>query len=195
MSRRRVSAVDPHHVEVLIFHPDAADESRAAHFRCWRYIKNIASHLAKEFPPGIAELVVGPVELSSIDKNHLQEPGRFKGPQWRNLPRPFNQRVNFEPPSKVCLSEKIEIGLRKGAHQLVGPHYLYVGLNNGSIEIKSRDRVMLLLNRPFDDFIQLGCRLGNLRDGAFVLCILGTRCIWPSACLSLRPGHVLRLWI
>src|ERR1700694_5378220 len=124
MSRRRVSAVDPHHVEALIFHPDSADESRAANFRRWRYIKNIAPHFAEKFPPGIAEVVMGPIELPSIDKNHLQESGWFKGPQQRNLPPPFNPRLNFEPTSKICLPQKIEIGLRNRAHHFVGPHYL-----------------------------------------------------------------------
>src|SRR6266851_4402310 len=103
MNRRRVSANDSHHVEVLIFHPDSADESRAANFRRWRYIKNITPHLAEEFPSGIAELAMGPVELHSIDKYHLQEPGWLKGPQQRNLSPPFNPRPDFEPTSKICL--------------------------------------------------------------------------------------------
>jgi len=80
--------------------------------------QNIAPHLAKEFPPGIAELVVGPVELSSIDKNHLQEPAGSKDQSETFLS--FHQRANFEPPSKICLSEKIEIGLRNDAINLSG---------------------------------------------------------------------------
>jgi hypothetical protein len=83
--------------------------------------------------------------------------------------------VNFEPPSKICLTQKIVIGAWDYAHFRVWFYFLNVRFNDWAVEVERCDLVMLPLDHSIDDLIQLRCRLGTLRDGPLVLCISGTR--------------------
>ena len=50
--------------------------------------------------------------------------------------------MHFDAAAKIGLPEKIEIGLRNGAHFLVGLHFLNIGFDDGSV---GADTLHLLL--------------------------------------------------
>src|SRR5216684_4987194 len=175
MHRRRVPTVDSHHSEVLIFDPDPPGEAGAPHFRRRGHVKNKAPDLAQKLSSRIHEAVMRLVELPAIDVNHLQESRRIERPHPGAFPAALRHRVNFEPPSKICLTQKIVIGAWDYAHFRVWFYFLNVRFNDWAVEVERCDLVMLPLDHSIDDLLQLRCRPGNLRDPAFVLCIRGTR--------------------
>src|SRR5208337_5208645 len=59
--------------EVLIFNPDAAQESSAGVLPRPRHIEDQAAHLAKKFAAHVIKLVVLFVESIGINENHLQK--------------------------------------------------------------------------------------------------------------------------
>src|SRR5260370_8672802 len=134
MHRRRVPAVDSHHCEVLIFDPDPPGEAGAPHFRRRGHVKNKAPDLAQKLSPRIREPVMRLVELSAIDVNHLQESSRFERPPPGPFPAALRHRVNFEPPSKICLTQKIVIGAWDYAHSGVWFYFLNVRFNARPVE-------------------------------------------------------------
>jgi CHASE3 domain-containing protein len=104
-----IPEADVHDGKVLILDPDPPDKPGSANFRRWSYIKNDAPHLAQKLSPRIFETVVKLVELPSVDVNHLQKAGWFKGPQERAFLAALRHCVNFQSPSKICLSQKVVV--------------------------------------------------------------------------------------
>src|SRR6267143_4025066 len=78
MSVAAVCAVEPHNIEILVFHPDAAKKTALAALLLWRDVKHQAAHFAEEFAAHIVKLVVLFVESVGVEKNHLQEAIRHK---------------------------------------------------------------------------------------------------------------------
>src|SRR5579859_1558752 len=60
-------------MKILIFHPDAPDESPFAGLRKRRHVKNEAAHFAQKLPPHKRKFVVTAVESVRINEHHLQE--------------------------------------------------------------------------------------------------------------------------
>src|SRR5712664_501246 len=78
MSVAAVCAVEPHNIEILVFHPDAAEKPALAALFLWGDVKYQAAHFAEEFAAHVVELVVLFVESVGVEENHLQEAVRHK---------------------------------------------------------------------------------------------------------------------
>src|SRR5258705_13157393 len=76
VSSSSVGAVETHNVEILIFHPNASEESAFARFRFRSDVENQATHFAQEFAAHVIELIVLPVEAIRVDEIHLLKPLR-----------------------------------------------------------------------------------------------------------------------
>src|SRR5579883_11538 len=68
-----VGAVEANDVEVLIFHPDAAEEAAAVVLFERGHVENEAANFAQEFAANVVELIVRTVEAVGVEEDHLQE--------------------------------------------------------------------------------------------------------------------------
>src|ERR1700674_287711 len=193
MHCRGIPSVDPHDGEVLILHPDSPGKADALNFRRRRHIKNEASYLAQELPPPILKPIVSLVELPAIDVNHLQESSRIKCPHERAFLAVLSHRVNFESPSKICLTKKIEVRLWGCTRRLVEFQLLDIRFNDRAVKVEGCDLVMFPLEHSIDNLIQLEPGLGSLCIGGPMLCIRGTQRVGREVCLSLCRVHNLQL--
>src|SRR6202022_2000984 len=73
----RIRAIQPHDVELLILHPDAAQEAAlsGAFFR--GYVKHDAADVALELAVHIFEIVMGAVKVVTVGKNHPGKTNRL----------------------------------------------------------------------------------------------------------------------
>src|ERR1700719_817385 len=68
-----VSAIEAHHVVVLILNPDAPEEATFAGLFTGGYVEHQTAHFAEEFAAHVIELIVLFIETIGVDENHLQE--------------------------------------------------------------------------------------------------------------------------
>src|SRR6202030_1817709 len=68
-----VSAIEAHHVVILILHPDASEEAAFAGLVTRSYVEHQAAHFAEKFAAHIIKFVVLFIEAVGVDENHLQE--------------------------------------------------------------------------------------------------------------------------
>src|ERR1700693_2771907 len=68
-----VSAIEAHHVVILILNPDSSEEAALAGLLARGYVEHQAAHFSQEFAPHIIEFIVLFIEAAGVDKNHLQE--------------------------------------------------------------------------------------------------------------------------
>src|SRR5580658_4157363 len=68
-----VCSIEAHYVEILIFHPDAAQETSTIVLFRRRHVEHQTAHLTEEFAANVIEFVVLLVEAVRVNKDHLQE--------------------------------------------------------------------------------------------------------------------------
>src|ERR1700688_3128122 len=68
-----VSAIEAHHVVILIFNPDASEEAAFAGLWTGGHVEHEAAHFSEKFTAHVIELVVLFIEAIGVDENHLEE--------------------------------------------------------------------------------------------------------------------------
>src|ERR1700719_3722207 len=68
-----VSAIEAHHVVILIFNPDASKEAAFAGLFTRGHVEHETAHFTEEFAAHVIEFIVLFIEAVGIYENHLQE--------------------------------------------------------------------------------------------------------------------------
>jgi hypothetical protein len=160
-----VNSADVHDVEVLILHPEAAPESRSAYFLRRSYIKNKTAHFSQELLSDIVELVMGLVELPSVDINHLQESRGVIRPSQGTLLPALDGRMNFEPFLEIGLTQEVDVVLRHDARPLVQFHFLDLHFNDRRKALDGFDILALLRDHALHNLFHLARRRCSFRIG------------------------------
>src|SRR6202162_4528625 len=68
-----ISAVEAHHVVILILNPDASEEAAFPGLFTRGNVEHQAAHFAEEFAADVVEFIVLFIETIGVNENHLQE--------------------------------------------------------------------------------------------------------------------------
>src|ERR1700693_3416162 len=68
-----VSAIETHHVVILILNPDASEEAAFAGLFAGSNVEHQAAHFTEEFAAHVIEFIVLFIETIGVAENHLQE--------------------------------------------------------------------------------------------------------------------------
>src|SRR6202163_3293294 len=68
-----VSAIEAHHVVVLILNPDASEEAPFAGLFTGGYVEHQAAHFSEKFAAHVIEFIVLLIEAIGVDEDHLQK--------------------------------------------------------------------------------------------------------------------------
>src|SRR5713226_271149 len=137
--RAAVRAVETHDVEILILHPNAADEATFARLRQWIDVKHQTTNLAQKLASDILNLVMLAVEPVHIQVDHLQEAARDKfrgekaGPPTENLvlhaAGVMLQRFELHALRQLGSPKKVFVAVRYRSQELIRTDILYVGFH------------------------------------------------------------------
>src|ERR1700692_3234111 len=127
-----VSAVETHHVVILILDPDACEEAALASLFAGSDVKDEAAHFAEEFAAHIIEFIVLFIETVGVDENHLQEAiGKVLHGKREKIPDAsedffafaagVGQGDQLDTLGKLSAAEEIFISGRSETEVLVGP--------------------------------------------------------------------------
>src|SRR5713226_99208 len=159
-----VRAVETHDVEILILHPDAADEASFACLRQWIDVKYQTTHFAQKLASDILNLVMLAVEPVHIHVDHLQEAARDKfrvekdGPPTENLvlhaAGVMLQRFEFHALRQLGPPKKVFVAVRYRSQLLIGADILDVGFHERRILAKQLHLRLLLPHDLVHHFAQ-----------------------------------------
>src|ERR1700733_7649090 len=139
-----VSAVETHHVVILILNPDASEEAAFAGLFTGSYVEHQAAHFTEEFAAHVIEFIVGLIETIGVDENHLQEAiGEVLHGEREKIPNAsedlfafaagVRQRDQLNALGKLSAAEKIFISGRGEPEILVRSEVLDIGFHQGAI--------------------------------------------------------------
>ena len=172
---RGISAVQAYDVEILVFHPDAAQEAALAGIFLGGDVEDDAAHVALKFAMNIFELVMSAVKVLAIGENHpgkadglvleLEQLGEsahhagLKARIFRKIVLPVDRIA------QVQAAQEIVVFLGRRTHLLVELQVLQIGLDQWSARLQHRDQGVLAFNRPVNHLVHRGhrrsCRCGR----------------------------------
>ena len=185
-----IRPVKPNDVEVLVLHPDPAQEAAPARILFGRHVENQATHIAKEFTVNVVEFVVLPVKVRPVGIHH---PGKAHG-LILNLEQFLEAAHQAGPHAFVLLfqvvfaihglahihaPEKVVVSAGHRAELRIGYQVLEVCLHHGRAVFECLHQPVFALDEAIDHLIH-GCRLRQRRDR------------WRRSLLSLRRRRRLR---
>ena len=171
--RTRISAVQPHDVEVLVLNPDAAEKASASSVFFRRQIEHQAAHVAQELAPRVVKIVVLPVKVVAVGEDHpgkaqrlvlelelLREPAQKMLLHALVFVFAFVLKVvaAVDRVAQVHAPQEVMIVLRNRPQLRILRQVLQIGLHNGSARRQKLDQVLLPQDHAVDYLIHGGRR-------------------------------------
>src|SRR6202051_4002628 len=127
-----VSAIEAHHVVILILNPDASEEAPFAGLVSWAYVEHHAADFSEKFAAHVIEFIVLFIETVGVDENHLQKAvGKVLHGKREKIPDAsedffafaagVGQGDQLDTLGKLSAAEEIFISGRSETEVLVGP--------------------------------------------------------------------------
>ncbi len=201
---RRVRAVEPNDVVVLVFDPNAAQEAAVARALLGGHVEHQAAHVAQEFAAHVAEVIVLAIEVVAIREDHpgeaerlvlhLEELAEAAEQLFLHARVVFDVVLAIDGRAQVHAAQEIPVILRHRTESRVKRQVLQIGLNHGRTSLQHFDQALFTQHEAIDHLIHGGRRRSRLR-GRWLLVTL-------RLCLLRhwrRGGHLdrgrLRRWL